>query len=224
MAIVGIDACKSGWIAITLRGATVSAIHLRRIDELDTAIPDAEVVAIDIPIGPPTTGRRLADIEAKTSLGKRASTLFVVPVRAALEAPTHSEATRLSRELSGFGISQQAYALAPKILEVERWLSSAPCPVWEVHPELSFAELQGAVMMSSKKSWAGMLKRRGALLRVGIDLDDVAGDAGEWAATDDMLDAAVAAWSRRRISEGRARSIPAVAPIDPLGREIAIWI
>jgi predicted RNase H-like nuclease len=69
-----------------------------------------------------------------------------------------------------------------------------------------------------------MLKRRGALLRVGTDLDDVAGDAGEWAATDDMLDAAVAAWSGRRISEGRARSIPAVAPIDPLGREIAIWI
>src|SRR5487761_2412865 len=224
MAIVGVDACKSGWIAVVLRGASASAIHLRNIDNLGAVIPDVEVVAIDIPIGLPTAGRRLADIEAKTVLGKRASTLFVVPVRAALEAPTHSEATRLSQELSGFGISQQSYALAPKILEVEHWLPSAPCPVWEVHPELSFAELQGSVMTSSKKSWAGMLKRRDALLRVGIGLDHVMGDASERAATDDMLDAAVAAWSAQRIFEGHARSIPAIAPVDSSGRKIAIWV
>jgi predicted RNase H-like nuclease len=224
MANVGVDACRSGWIAVVLRGGSVSAIYLRHIDELETAIPDAKVIAIDIPIGLPTAGRRLADIEAKKVLGGRASTLFFVPVRAALEAPTHSEATRLSRQLSGFGISQQSYALGPKILEIERWLPSAPCPVWEVHPELSFAELHGSVMMSSKKSWAGMIKRRAALLRVGFDLDHVAGDASERASSDDMLDAAVAAWSAKRIFEGQARSIPSVPEVYSRDRKIAIWI
>lgn len=207
MAIVGVDACKSGWIAVVLRGEGVSAIYLKQIDDLEATIPDAEVIAIDIPIGLPTTGKRLADIEAKKALGKRASTLFVVPVRTALEASSYGDATRLSRELSGFGISQQSYALAPKILEVERWLPSARCPVWEVHPELSFAELHGSVMTSSKKSWIGMMKRREALMRVGIDLDHVTGIASEQAATDDMLDAAVAAWSAERILEGRARPV-----------------
>jgi predicted RNase H-like nuclease len=224
MAIVGVDACKSGWIAVVLRGESVSATHLKRIDGLEAAIPDAEVIAIDIPIGLPTAGRRLADIDAKKTLGKRGSTLFVVPVRAALEAPTHSEATRLSRELSGFGISQQSYALAPKILEVEGWLLSAPCSVWEVHPELSFAELNGSVMTSSKKSWAGMMQRRELLIRAVIDLDHVTGDASERAATDDMLDAAVAAWSGKRMLEGHARSIPTVAPVDSIGRMVAIWV
>ncbi len=73
-----------------------------------------------------------------------------------------------ARGLTLRGISQQAYALGPKILEVERWLPSSPCPVYEVHPEVSFAVLLGEPARASKKTWAGMVERRRALEAAGI--------------------------------------------------------
>ena len=40
---------------------------------------------------------------------------------------------------------------------------------------------------------------------------------------DDVLDAAAAAWSARRIAAGEAISLPAHPPVDTRGRPIAIW-
>lgn len=60
--------------------------------------------------------------------------------------------------------------------------------------------------------------------RSGFDLDHVTGAASERAATDDMLDAAVAAWGAQRLLEDRARSIPAAAPVDQTGRKVTIWV
>ena len=89
MVAVGVDARKKGWIAVALRtGTDVQAHFLESIEDLGEAIPDAEVVGIDIPIGLPDTGRRAADIEAKTALGPRSNSVFFTPVRAALEAVT----------------------------------------------------------------------------------------------------------------------------------------
>jgi predicted RNase H-like nuclease len=213
MSVVGIDACKSGWIAVVLRGTSVSAVYLQGVSDLAAEIPDAEVIAIDIPIGLPKDGRRAADIAAKKLLGTRGSTLFHVPVRAALEASSHEEATRISTELTGHGISQQSFALKKKIFEVEEWLPVAPCPVYEVHPEVSFVKLCGSPLTSLKKSWTGMLQRREALKKVGIDLDGVDGDVGRRAAVDDLLDAGVAVWSAGRILEGLQCSLPATPEI-----------
>ena len=61
MAIVGVDACSTGWIAVVLRDESVEAIHFKRIDELGAAVPDAEVIAIDIPIGLPATVTRIME-------------------------------------------------------------------------------------------------------------------------------------------------------------------
>ena len=221
---MGVDACKKGWIAIALRKGTEAQAHfLERIEDLGDAIPDAGGVAIDIPIGLPSEGRRAADIEAKKVLGPRSNSVFFTPVRAALEAPDHPTATRLSEELTGHGISQQSFSLQAKIREVERWLLDAPCPVWEVHPEVSFRYLIGAPATASKKSWAGMVERRSALLAVGIDLDQVTGNGAIMATTDDMLDAAVAAWSAMRLLDGTAQSLPNPPESDAAGRPIAIW-
>lgn len=225
MAAVGVDACKTGWIAVVLRaGAAPEAHHLPTIDAVGAAVPDAEAIAIDIPIGLPDADRRRADVEAKAKLGPRRSSVFFTPVRAALEAPNHAVATARSRELTGHGISQQSYALREKILEVERWLPSAPCGVWEVHPELSFTMLMGHPPHASKKTWAGMVQRRAALASAGIDVDGVGGAATRQAATDDMLDAAIVAWSASRLLDGTACSVPDPPDIDPAtGRAVAIW-
>lgn len=223
MSVVGVDAAKSGWIAVVLRTRSVSAVFLREIRDLVSAIPDAKVIAIDIPIGLPADGHRQADTFAKKFLGARGSTLFHVPIRAALEAESHKEATRISAAITGQGISQQSFALRKKIFEVEEWLPMAPCPVYEVHPEVSFGKLCNLPLASSKKSWAGMLQRREALKSVGIEFDGLDGDVTRRAAVDDMLDAGVAAWSARRILEGQQGSFPASPEIGPLGERMAIW-
>jgi predicted RNase H-like nuclease len=120
------------------------------------------VIAIDIPIGLPERGHRQADKAAKSVLGQRQNSVFMTPVRAALEAATHGAATAIARGITGSGISQQAFALRSKILEVEDWLPRAPCPVYEVHPEVSFATMIGHPARATKKSWHGMVERRDA--------------------------------------------------------------
>jgi predicted RNase H-like nuclease len=221
---VGVDACKTGWIAVAVDDMGVLAAHyLPGITSLTATVPDASVVAIDIPIGLPESGRREADLAARSRLGARRNSVFFTPPRAAVEAATHAEATAASVRLTGFGVSQQSFALAPKLREVDKWVRQAPFPVYEVHPEISFAVLLGAPASAPKKSWAGMSERRRALERAGLTLDHIHGDASLRAAVDDMLDATVAAWSARRIARGQALMIPDPAPSGPRGRPVAIW-
>lgn len=144
-------------------------------------------------------------------------------MREVLEAETHAEATRMAKARTGTGISQQTYALRKKILEVERWLPSSPCPVYEVHPEVSFAVLLGAPARASKKTWAGMVERRNALEAAGISLDAIEDVATRRAAVDDVLDAAIAAWTAERIAAGTARSFPSPPQRDVSGNLIAIF-
>jgi len=220
MAVVGVDACKTGWIAVVLRGdARAEAHHLPTIDSLPSVVDDAAVIAIDIPIGLPSSGYRTADLDGKRFLQRKHASLFLVPPRVVLQAPTHVEANALSVEITGRGISRQSYGLRAKIFEVEAWLRTAPCDVYEVHPEISFAVLLGTPCTASKKTWAGMIERQDALTRAGIELRHIAGPAARQAAVDDMLDAAAAAWTAQRILDGEARTFPAT----DTGRTIAIW-
>jgi predicted RNase H-like nuclease len=79
---------------------------------------------------------------------------------------------------------------------------------------VSFRFLAGAPPAFSKKSWGGQAERRRLLEGVGIILPE---DLGEVSAVcaDDILDAAVAAWTARRIAEGSSVSIPE----DPIERD-----
>jgi predicted RNase H-like nuclease len=223
MTYVGIDACKRGWTVVELAGDDVNIHYLHHLSELQIKVPGAEFVGIDMPIGIPEQGRRSADVAAKQLLGKRRNSVFYVPVRTVLEASTHYEATRVARQLMGQGVSQQSYSLGPKIFEVERWLPSAPCPVREVHPELSFWRLDTDGITASKKTWTGAMQRARALKKVGIDLDRAVGDGGEFGTVDDVLDAAAAAWSARRIFYGLGQCVP--DPVDqlPSTTQSAIW-
>ena len=127
-------------------------------------------------------------------------------------------------ELSGRGISRQAYALAAKVFEVEQWLTmTSGRTVVEVHPELTFATMLGAPATHAKKTWAGMIERRDALAREGIRLDGDLGVAGALAAVDDVLDAAAVAWTARRVRDGVAVCHPDPAVPGEDGRAVAIW-
>lgn len=214
MRVVGLDACPSGWIAVVLTERATSAHFLPHVSEL-ALLGSFDVIGIDMPIGFPESGYRACDALGKALLGPRGSTLFPVPVREALAAPTHEEATALARERSGAGLSRQSYGLRAKIFEVDEWISTAPAPVYEVHPELSFLQLTGRVL-DSKKTWAGMVDRQKALHGVGIDLSTIDHSVGRRAQPDDVVDAGVVAWTARRIASGKAS--PVGTPPDP-----SIW-
>ncbi len=180
------------------------------------------VIAIDIPIGLPETGTRIGDLETRAAVGPRCHSVFLTPIRAAIEAPTNGKANARSRSLTGAGMTRQAYGLRTKILEVDAWLPTAQCTVHEVHPELSFATMAGHPLNTSKHTWSGVRLRTRLLEEAGIALSDL-GAAGDRASVDDVLDAAAAAWSARRIAQGIAITIPTSPPLDSTGRALAIW-
>lgn len=209
--VLGVDGCKGGWVGVVLDGGDVSACFGATIAELVAAAESAgavEVVAIDIPIGLSDTGPRQADVEARRAIDLRRSSVFMMPIRRALEAEDYVAASRIQREVVGVGISKQAYALRVKILEVDGWVRTKKHRVVEVHPEVSFARMAGKPLDHRKATWAGAEQRRELLAAEGIALAGDLGVAGKTAGVDDVLDAAAAAWSARRVAAGTATSLP----------------
>jgi len=223
MTVVGIDACKKGWTVVAVSDGTLTAHFLPKIELIDDEVAEVSTIAIDIPIGLPEQGHREADHLARAYVGPRRSSVFPVPVREALNAPEFVEANRISFARSGSGLSKQSYALREKIMEVDTWLAASLCSVWEVHPEVSFRGMVGAPLQYSKKSWAGMNLRRSALQQAGIDIDEIIDYAGGNASTDDLLDAAAAAWSADRIQRGVQESFPSQVRLSSIREGNVIW-
>jgi predicted RNase H-like nuclease len=223
---VTVDACKAGWIGIALGDGEVTAYTAARIDELVDAVSadgPIEVVAIDIPIGLPDAGPRPADDLARAAVGRIWPSVFKTPVREALQAPDHPTAIAINQRLAGAGVSAQAFALRTKLLQVDAWVRHADQRVIEVHPEVSFAALAGVALSDPKTTWAGATHRRRLLAKAGIDIPDDLGPAGTGAAVDDVLDAAAAAWTARRVAHGQASSMPNRPEIFSDGLPAAIW-
>jgi len=219
--VLGVDACKTGWVGIAWSGTEVTPHYAETIAELVSAAGPLAVVAVDIPIGLPDSGWRRADVEAREFVRPRQSTVFLTPVRATLGVRQHTRANLINQRHTGQGLSIQAFSLLPKIQEVDEWLIKAPCRVVEVHPEVSFTELAGHPL-PPKKTWAGAEARRELLASAGLILTGPLGAAGQ-AGVDDVYDAAVAAWTARRVHEGRARSFPARPEVFMDNVEAAIW-
>lgn len=224
LTFVGVDGCKGGWIAIGLGDdGAVTGHKVATLTEIPARFPSAVVIGVDMPLGAPARGGRLADQLARQQLGPRRSSIFNTPVRDALTASSYEEANAISRRLAGKGLSKQSFALAPKIVEATAFAAHSPTPVFEVHPELSFRYLLGGPAVHRKTTWAGVHERLHGLAAAGIHLPDLGADGGS-VPPDDVLDAAVVAWSARRIHLGLAVCLP-----DPPERldghpgTVAIW-
>lgn len=179
-----------------------------------------DVIGVDIPIGHVAGGSRLADVAARAFVGTRASSVFAAPPSEVLSAASYSEANGMITAMGVPMLSRQAWALVPKMVEAAT-IVALDARVFEVHPEVSFCELAGECLAWSKKSWNGLLLRRRLLAEAGVVLPDVITETAG-AVADDIVDAAVAAWSARRIAAGTARSIPD-PPEEHGGRQVAIW-
>jgi len=218
--VLGVDGCRQGWVAVALvDGSFAEAQAAAHFAEL---VDDpAAVIGVDIPLG--STGpHRAADAEARALLGPRRGSVFLPPPRDVLEAPDHATANAACRVRHGHGVSAQAWNLAAKMLDVEPHWQQRPDRIFEVHPELSFAELGGAPRPHAKRTWAGARDRTALLAAAGIELPDDLGSASA-AGTDDVLDAAAVAWSAARLAAEVARSVPNPPQRDAAGRPVAVW-
>ena len=205
--VAGVDGTKGGWVAVELEGGRfVRDLILRPVKTTFDELAEAQVIAIDVPIG---FGPREADRAARKFLGGSASTVFMTPPRAVLESPFGP----------GLGFSAQAHALGPRVIHVtER--ARGDSRLHEVHPEVSFRAMNGGRPLGyRKKSAGGAFERLSLLEREGINVR-----VGEAAAAplDDVLDAAAAAWSAHRIAAGIAKTLPD-PPEDVDSSQVAIW-
>jgi predicted RNase H-like nuclease/predicted enzyme related to lactoylglutathione lyase len=190
-------------------GLAVVVLHENRVVETfrceafaEALLVDAQVVAVDIPIGIPDAGARPADEAARRFVGPRASSVFTTPVRRVLEAATYAEARRVASEQTGKSISAQSYGLRRRILEVDDYARDDE-RVIEVHPEVSFRELAHRPLLSKHRT-DGLAERRRLLEQAGIELPTSVPRIAE----PDLLDATVAAWSARRYALGEAVPLP----------------
>jgi predicted RNase H-like nuclease len=224
--VLGVDACRRGWIAVAADDAVTGAYFDADIQAL-VARAQADgplaVVAVDMPIGLADRGQRQADMLARAEIGPLWASVFMTPVREALLAANHAAASAINRKLTGHGISIQAFALKPKLLEVERWARATAVRVAEVHPEVCFARMAGGPLAERKSSWAGTERRRALLAGAGIGLAGNLGPAGAFAGVDDVLDAGAAAWAARRVLSGDARPVPDPPEVFSDGWPCAIW-
>jgi predicted RNase H-like nuclease len=212
---VGVDGCKSGWIAAYCSSqgeATTSLRHFRTVDDLALwrdKMDDEVFVTIDIPIGlPESTKFRRCDEEARRRLGERRNAVFMPPGRYLLAARDHAEARQLVKERKreepeARGIGARAWGLVPKIREVDEFLHVRPeHQEWllEVHPEVCFLEWSGH-LLRGKHSAVGQIERL-RLVRKEFPhveraiLKDL--DATDKVDLTDVLDAHAALWTALR--------------------------
>ncbi|QKV96800.1 DUF429 domain-containing protein [Streptomyces sp. NA02950] len=222
--VVGVDACPTGWIAVTLRaGAFTGAETASGLAELLSRVPDATVVAVDMPLGLLDTGPRQADTLAVAMMAPHRSRVFPVPPSEVWQEEDYAAANQCCRRLTGRGMSRQTWGLAVKLREANACRDGGDYRLHEVHPEVSFAAMNGSVPVAwSKKSWNGQAVRRGLLVGEGIALPDDLGPAGR-VPPDDLLDAAAAAWSAHRIARRTARSLPDPPELTAAELPVAIW-
>lgn len=223
--VLGVDGCRGGWVGVApdadVARAYVAAdlaALLRRVERDGPVVR----VGIDIPVGLADAGWRAADVLVRAALGRRRASLFPTPVRTALLAPDHASGVAISRARSGAGFSIQAWGLREKVLEVDRLVRDGEDRVFEVHPELSFTTMAGHPAEHPKKTWAGQQERLALLEAAGIRLGDLVGSTGT-AGPDDVVDAAAAAWSARRLAAGTAVSLPDPPQRTPDELAAAIW-
>ena len=219
--VLGLDAAaRHGWVGVLLDEHGYADACVGAAAGLIAWAEPVSVVAIDIPLGSVAGGSRLADAAARRFVGARFSSVFSAPAREVLTALDFASANATLTKLGAPRLSQQAWALIPKMIEADT-IAASDERLFEVHPEVSFRHLAGDSLPWSKKSWNGLLLRRQLLADAGVALPErIRGVKG--VAADDVVDAAVAAWSARRIATGVACPLPD-PPQSVDGRQVAIW-
>jgi predicted RNase H-like nuclease len=219
VAVLGVDGWRGAWVGALLDGRSVTLLALPDVAAV-LAVPDVELVAIDMPIGLSDDGVRACDVAARKRLRGAASSVFPAPLRPVLDASDYVQACAVSMAASGKALSKQAWNLVPAIRALDEALGEPPTDrVVEVHPELAFRELDPRV--TDPKITARGLTQRLAALREVMDVEEALATAPPLIPAVDALDACAAAWSARRLADGRGECVGGGA-LDARGRPMRI--
>lgn len=224
MRAVGVDGYRRGWVAVVLEdGAFSGAWTAPTFGEIRARCDGADAIGVDIPIGLEGAPRRPADEAAKAFLRPRGSAVFPTYPEWLYRGRRRSRSASATRRRDGSAASAGGRSSRRRASHSGRGSSSSLAwtgdpAVVGVHPEVSFRELAGRDL-GDKKTWNGVGARRRALAEAGIDVSEVLPEAAR-VRPDDVLDAAVAAWTAWRYTGGAARPLP---DEHPRGRPGAIW-
>lgn len=228
--MLGIDGCGGGWAVAQNRALGPICLDVHgSLAEISVAYTGARHCFIDMPMGLPRRGPRACDALARRLLGSRASTVFPVPCREAVYAGDYVRACAVNERCQGRRLSRQLWNLVPKIIELDRLAvarGDGPA-LYESHPELCFAALNGGTpLLSKKRDRSGRRERLALLESVQPGITTVFEDAlarlrRRGAMADDLLDAMVLALSAA-LPRNRWRSLPDPPERDELGTEMAI--
>jgi len=188
-------------------------------------LPEAEMIAVDMPIGLPESGERGCDREARKLLGKRRSSVFLGLRRPLLGFADYPSANEWAKA-DGAGLSKQAWYLLGKIREIDDAIKPADqARIREAHPELAFLALKGGPLDHPKRTAAGQAERIALLEAAGFGpiqpRIDLLGP--ERAQPDDLLDACALALTAERMLNGEGKRLPADPPRDARGLAMEIW-
>ena len=211
MFVAGVDGCRAGWVAFKVELpsliTSVEVIDLPAL--LRKRPPELACLGIDIPIGL-LDGSRACDKASRKLLGQpRGTSVFASPCRAALTGKTHAEASAINRQKTGSGLSQQAFGIGSKIKQVDDAITPKTQQwAFEVHPEVCFWALNGQRPMAhNKKTSEGAADRLSVLNPIFPKVGYHLGSRPRGVAKDDLLDAAVAAWTALRRHRGESRCV-----------------
>lgn len=227
IAVAGVDGCRAGWIAAVQDASGEVGLQLveAAAELLDLAVA---LIAIDMPIGliGAATGGRPVDRLARARLGPRRSSVFSAPSRAAFVVDSWDHPRR-----SDFGLTRQALGILPKIAQLDaaispehqwRGIPTSVASIAEVHPEISFAELNGGMpVIAPKRTRLGRAQRSDLLRKHFPAVDRLVATRPSGVGADDVLDALAALWTARRIVMGTSSRIG--GDVDLRGLEMVIW-
>ena len=231
--VVGVDGCRDGWFYFRRDGDDIRSGVAGDFAELIEGLPPGSRVFIDIPIGLIDSGSdgRECDRLARRALGSpRSSSVFSAPAFPVLTATSYDEAKSKSFDATKKMLSRQAFAIVPKIKEVNEYLAAnrnLPVVVREVHPELCFWGLNGGVAMQhTKKKRAGFDERLQLLQKFLPNAQDLVQEALDnhkrsAVARDDIIDALVALITGCT-ADDKLITLPANPPLDLRGLAMEI--
>ncbi len=224
---IGVDGCRSGWFYVVLNPSGRPDWGVaEKLEELLPDVGESDRIFVDIPIGLLTDrSERICDGVARSMLRGRASSVFKAPVRAVLGTNDYEDAKMRSQNACGIKVSQQAWAIVPKIHEVDdlmRRNDKARHFVREVHPEICFWALNDRHPMNNrKKDKSGFEERKGVLSRWLPNADLLVSSVRQkflvkQVGNDDIVDALAAAVTALAHSS-ILRTVPENPPLDDFG-------
>ena len=210
--MAGVEPCPTGWVVVSarLQGTTAflqaPEVHATFADIIDYR-PAFDVIAVHAPLSFPTAdtpGGRHCDRLARQLLGwPRSGAIVSPPSRRLLANPTKAR-------VAAAGLSPIAAARVGWFKQVlEEMAPYRQRQVFEVHPELSFYQLNGDVPMKySKYDDRGVKERRSLLEQKLQGMETVLEVELPAITIQHLLDATVDMWTARRIAARAVERLP----------------